>query len=288
MSAHWRYLDSLPTLPNLFVQAALRRKVTGTELPDIGLRCWTSVDAQKLSQYREVCGFSENSLLPPTYPHVLAFNLQMQLMTAKDFPFPLLGLIHLANRIRIHRPLGSLNKVYIGVKAENLKPHDKGATFDLITQVEDSMGLLWEEESTMLCRDVQLEGAVSSDYEPAALPATEVARWRAPAEIGRRYAKVSGDYNPIHLSGPSAKLFGFPKAIAHGMWLKARTLAFLANHLPASNVDISVQFQKPVRLPSEIVLSASAAGSHGQFRLEGAPGLVHMVGSWQPVTEVAE
>lgn len=288
MSAHWRYLDSLPTLPNLFVQAALRRKVTGTELPEIGLRCWTSVDAQKLSQYREVCGFSENSLLPATYPHVLAFNLQMQLMTAKDFPFPLLGLIHLANRIKIHRPLGSVNKVYIGAKAENLQPHEKGATFNLITQVEDSMGLLWEEESTMLCRDVKLEGAVISDYEPASLPVTEVARWRAPAEIGRRYAKVSGDYNPIHLSGPSAKLFGFPKAIAHGMWLEARTLAFLANHLPASNVDISVQFQKPVRLPSEIALSASAAGSHGQFRLEGAPGLVHMVGSWQPVMIIAE
>lgn len=285
MSAHWRYLDSLPTLPNLFVQAALRRKVTGTELPDIGLRCWTSVDPQKLSQYREVCGFSENSLLPPTYPHVLAFNLQMQLMTAKDFPFPLLGLVHLANRIRIHRPLGSVNKVYIGVNAENLQPHDKGATFDLITQVEDSMGLLWEEESTMLCRDVKLEGAANGDYQPADMPMTEVARWRAAAEIGRRYAKVSGDYNPIHLSGPSAKLFGFPKAIAHGMWLKARTLAFLTNHLPASNVDIRVQFQKPVRLPSEIVLSASAAGSHGQFRLEGAPGLVHMVGGWQPVTE---
>ena len=287
MSAHWRYLDSLPTLPNLFVQAAMRRKVTGTELPDIGLRCWTSVDAQKLSQYREVCGFSENSLLPATFLHVLAFNLQMQLMTAKDFPFPLLGLIHLGNRIKIHRPLGSVNKVYIGVKTENLKPHDKGATFSLITQVEDLMGLLWEEESTMLCRDAKLEGAVSTEYEPAPLPVTEVARLQASADIGRRYAKVSGDYNPIHLSGPSAKLFGFPKAIAHGMWLKARTLAFLSNHLPASNVDISVQFQKPVRLPSEIVLSASAAGSHGQFRLEGAPGLVHMVGSWQPVTEVA-
>lgn len=288
MSAHWRYLDSLPTLPNLFVHAALRRKVTGTELPDIGLRCWTSVDAQKLAQYRDVCGFSDNSLLPPTYPHVLAFNLQMQLMTAKDFPFPLLGLIHLGNRIKIHRPLGGISKVYIGVQAGNLQPHAKGATFSLITQVEDSLGLLWEEESTMLCRDVKLEGEASGDFEPAPLPVTEVARWQAPADIGRRYAKVSGDYNPIHLSGPSAKLFGFPQAIAHGMWLKARTLAFLTNHLPASNVDISVQFQKPVRLPSEIVLSASAAGSHGQLRLEGAQELVHMVGSWQPITEIEE
>jgi acyl dehydratase len=282
MSAHWLYLDSLPALPNLFMHAALRRKVTGTQLPELGLRCWTSVDPDKLASYRQVCGFPDSSLLPPTYPHVLAFNLQMQLMTAKDFPFPLLGLIHLANRISIHRPLGGVSKVYVGVHVENLQAHAKGATFSLVTQVEDSLGLLWEEESTMLCRDVHLEGGSHGEFEPAPLPLAEIIRWPATADIGRRYARVSGDYNPIHLSAPSAKLFGFPRAIAHGMWLKARTLAALDDHLPASNIDISVQFHKPVRLPSQVTLSASAAGSHGQLRLEGAEGIVHMLGSWQP------
>jgi acyl dehydratase len=284
MSARWRYLDSLPTLPNLFVQAALRRKVTGSELPDTGLRCWTAVDPVKLAAYRNVCGFSASSVLPPTYLHVLAFNLQMQLMTAKEFPFPLLGLVHLGNRIKVHRPLGGVNKVYIGAQAGNLQPHAKGATFSLFTQVEDGLGVLWEEESTMLCREVKLEGAVALVDELLTTPMTEVTRFQAPADIGRRYAKVSGDYNPIHLSGPSAKMFGFPKAIAHGMWLKARTLALLSNHLPLSNLDIDVQFQKPVRLPSEIILVASSAGSHGQLRLEGPQGLVHMVGSWQPAS----
>jgi acyl dehydratase len=284
MSARWRYLDSLPTLPNLFVQAALRRKVSGSQLPETGLRCWTAVDPVKLAAYRNVCGFSESSVLPPTYLHVLAFNLQMQLMTAKEFPFPILGLVHLGNRIKIHRPLGGVNKVYIGVHAGNLRPHAKGATFSLFTQVEDGLGVLWEEESTMLCRDVNLEGAVSLVDELLTTPMTEVTRFHAPADVGRRYAKVSGDYNPIHLSGPSAKMFGFPKAIAHGMWLKARTLALLSNHLPGSNLEIDVQFQKPVRLPGEIILVASSAGAHGQLRLEGAQGLVHMVGSWQPAS----
>jgi acyl dehydratase len=285
MSAHWLYLDSLPALPKLFVHAALKRKVTGTQLPELGLRCWMSVDPAKLAAYRQVCGYSDSSLLPPTYPHVLAFPLQMQLMTAKDFPFPLLGLIHLANRITVHRPLGGVSKVYIGVHAHNLQPHAKGATFSLVTLVEDSLGLLWEEESTLLCRDVQLQSVAPVDFEPAPLPLTEVSRWQAPAYIGRRYAKVSGDYNPIHLSGPSARLFGFPQAIAHGMWLKARVLAALEDHLPASNVEIDVQFHKPVRLPGEVVLSASAAGSHGQLKLEGMQGLVHMLGTWQPAVE---
>ncbi|GFM68581.1 acyl dehydratase [Pseudomonas cichorii] len=283
MTAHWRYLDSLQTLPNLFMQAALKRKVTGTQLPDLGLRSWMSVDADKLAAYRSVCGFKDDSLLPPTYPHILAFPLQMQLMTSREFPFPLLGLIHIANRIRIHRPLGGISQLYISVQANNLQPHAKGATFSLLTQVEDGLGLLWEEESTMLCKGVKLEGEISGDFEPAPMAMSELARWHASSLIGRQYAKVSGDYNPIHLSAPSARLFGFPRAIAHGMWLKAQTLATLDDHLPASNVEISVQFHKPVRLPADVILSASEAGSHGQLQVEGEQGIVHMTGSWQPL-----
>lgn len=154
MTAHWRYLNSLQPLSNLFIQAALRRKVTGSQLPDLGLRSWIAVDTDKLDAYRKVCGFEESSLLPPTYPHVLAFPLQMQLMTSQEFPFPLLGLIHLANRIRTHRPLGGVSQLYISVQATDLRPHAKGATFTLVTQAEDGMGLLWEEESTMLCTAV--------------------------------------------------------------------------------------------------------------------------------------
>ncbi|EPN56025.1 MaoC-like domain protein, partial [Pseudomonas syringae pv. actinidiae ICMP 19079] len=159
MTAHWRYLNSLQPLSNLFIQAALRRKVTGTQLPDLGLRSWITVDNDKLEAYRKVCGFADSSLLPPTYPHALAFTLQMQLMTSPEFPFPLLGLIHLGNQIRTHRPLGGVSQLYISVQATDLRPHPKGATFTLLTQAEDGMGLLWEEESTLLCTAVHLEDA---------------------------------------------------------------------------------------------------------------------------------
>ena len=49
--------------------------------------------------------------------------------------------------------------------------------------------------------------------------------WRLPGDLGRRYAAVSGDRNPIHLYALTAKAFGFPRQIAHGMWSKARCLA---------------------------------------------------------------
>ena len=283
MSIEWHTLDREPSLPGLYARAATRRKITGTRLPDSGLRCWIDVDGQKLAAYRKVCGFADNSLLPPTYPHILAFALQMQLLTARDFPFPLLGLIHLSNRIRLLRPMGGVNRVRVSVQVQNLQPHAKGATFDLLTTLDDQLGSLWEAQSRMLCRGVKLEGEPLEENLVTNLDMNEVEHWKAPSDIGRQYAKVSGDYNPIHLSAASARLFGFPTAIAHGLWNKARTLAALAGHLPVANVEIAVQFKKPVRLPSEVTLLASAAGSSGDFRLVGAGDLEHMVGHWRPI-----
>nr|WP_314531443.1 MaoC/PaaZ C-terminal domain-containing protein [uncultured Pseudomonas sp.] len=283
MTTDWHTLERDPSLTDLYIRAATRRKVTGTTLPDCGLRSWVDVDAGRLAAYRKVCGFADNALLPPTYPHVLAFALQMQLLTAKEFPFPLLGLIHLSNRIRVLRPMGGVGRVRVSVQVQNLQPHAKGATFDLVTTLDDQIGPLWEAESRMLCRGVKLEGEPVDEVLASTLPLTQVAQWQAPADIGRQYAKVSGDYNPIHLSAASAKLFGFPTAIAHGLWNKARTLAALADHLPAANVEIAVQFMKPVRLPSEVTLLASAAGSSGDFQLLGSGELEHMMGRWSPI-----
>jgi len=283
MITDWHTLNREPSLPGLYARAATRRKITGTTLPDSGLRCWVDVDPKRLAAYRQVCGFADNSLLPPTYPHILAFALQMQLLTAKAFPFPLLGLIHLSNRIRVLRPMGGVHRVRVSVQVQNLQPHAKGATFDLLTTLDDQLGTLWEAQSQMLCRGVKLEGEPVEEVLVPTLTLTQVAQWKAPSDIGRRYAKVSGDYNPIHLSAASAKLFGFPSAIAHGLWNKARTLAALADHLPAANIEIAVQFRKPVRLPSEVALLASAAGSSGDLQLIGAGDLEHMVGHWRPV-----
>jgi len=238
-----------------------------------------------VAAYRKVCGFPDSALLPPTYPHVLAFALQMQLLTGKDFPFPLLGLVHLHNRIRVLRPLGGVSSLRFSVFVENLQAHEKGATFDMITEAEDGLGLIWAERSRMLCRAMKLEAEPIADEPPLPLPQSELTRWYADTDIGRRYAKVCGDYNPIHLSALSARLFGFPQAIAHGMWSKAMALAALRGHLPLSGYEVEVGFQKPVRLPSEVVLHSSAVAPDGQFRLLGHGALEHMVGSWRTLHE---
>lgn len=284
MTRQWQDLHSPDSSASLYLRALSKRKISGDQLPTSGLRCRLRVQPDNLAAYRRLCHFTDNGRLPATYPHVMAFTLQLQLLTAADFPFPLLGLVHLHNSIEVLRPLGGIDGLHFAVYADNLQPHPKGGTFDLITEAEDGLGLLWRETSRMLVRGLKLEAAASEPVE--AEPASELAevtRWYADSDIGRRYAKVCGDYNPIHLSAPTAKLFGFPKAIAHGMWSKAMAMAALSGHLPAAGYVFEVDFLKPVRLPSEVVLSASAAGAQGELRLDGHADLLHMLGRWQPI-----
>lgn len=284
MAIDWLDLDTPPALPGLFLRAALRRKVTGRQLPNIGLRCRVEVEPQHLARYRQVCAVENSPYLPPVYPHVLAFGLQMKLLTDRRFPFPLLGLVHLENRIRVLRPLGGLGPFQISVQVTDLQPHDKGATFSLITRLEDQLGLLWEGDSRILCRALRLEWQAPLRAEQSPLELTPLADWGAPADTGRRYARVAGDYNPIHLYAATARLFGFPRAIAHGLWNKARSLAALQAHLPPAGYAVEVRFQKPVLLPTHVALQASEPGANGQFSLIGEGDTPHMAGSWQPLT----
>jgi acyl dehydratase len=283
MPSQWRDLPNPPALPGLFLRAALRRGVRGKQLPELGLRCEMSVEPKHLARYRQVCGIADSAYLPPAYPHILAFPLQMQLLTEKAFPLPLLGLVHIENRIRVLRPLGGLGPFTVSVHLGELQPHSKGAVFSLITRLQDQLGLLWEGESRMLCQALKLPGVAEHQPAAGAMPLLEVAQWDAPADTGRRYARVAGDYNPIHLFAATAKLFGFPRAIAHGLWHKARALSELSAHLPAAGYELAVRFQKPLLLPGAATLLASVPASSGQLSLQGRDGSVHMSGSWQAI-----
>lgn len=283
MNRSWLDLHAPQGRSGLYLKALGKRAISGRQLPDRGLRCFLRVDPKNLAQYRNLCRFSDDGRLPPTYPHVMAFNLQLQLLTAADFPFPLLGLVHLYNEIEVRRPLGAIEGLRFAVYADNLQAHAKGGTFDLITEAQDGLGLLWRETSRMLVKGLKLDApqAASAAF-PTRQDLPEVTRWYADADIGRRYARVCGDYNPIHLSAASARLFGFPKAIAHGLWSKAMALAKLRGHLPVAGYAFAVDFHKPVLLPSQVVLAASAAGPQGQLILsaQGAD-LLHMTGHWR-------
>jgi acyl dehydratase len=229
----------------------------GGEIPEIELELVNvKADPQAVAAYARVCGFTLRDQVPPTYPHLLAFPLHMALMADGRFPFGAVGLVHVENRIEQHRPLGLGEELTLRARPTALLPHPKGQTFTIVTEAKTAGGeLAWEGVSTFLRRGKGDPGAVAPGMRgelhksEGELPAS--AEWRLGGDLGRRYAAVSGDRNPIHMHAITARPLGFPGAIAHGMWTKARCLAALESRLPDA-FAAEVRFRKPILLPARV------------------------------------
>ena len=243
---------ALPSVPGLGSLPGIRRH--GSELPDLALtRHDVLIDVDHAAAYAEVCGFPRKDTVPLAYPHLLAFGLHMAIMTDSAFPFPTIGTVHLENTITQHRPVAVTERLQVTARATNLRPHTKGRVFDMLTAVHSAGELVWEETSTFLRRGQGNDDAPAGATFPEAPPTGTV--WRLPGDLGRRYAGVSGDHNPIHLYPLTAKALGFPRQIAHGMWTMARCVAALENRLPDA-VEVSVAFKKPVLLPGSVAFGS--------------------------------
>ncbi|BBC35726.1 hypothetical protein SGFS_070200 [Streptomyces graminofaciens] len=288
------------------------------------------IDLARLAAYERVCGFpTGEDAVPVTYPHVLGFPLAMRIMAARDFPLPLLGLVHTSIEITRRRQLAATGEYELTVYVDELAPHRRGTEATVVTEVRDGGGVAWESRSTYLARhrtdgtqavDARSDGARSdgarsdgarsdgarsdgarsdgarsggtrgggtrggggerSRAERKPLP--PVAEWRLGEDVGRRYGTVSGDRNPIHLHPLAARLFGFPRAIAHGMWTVARCLA---EHGTPAAVLVRAEFRAPVPLPSTVTYGEDGTVGGG-FELRGGPPggqRVHVTGHVHPL-----
>jgi acyl dehydratase len=290
-----RRLGSSPRTLALYARAAARAlpgAARGADMPDLELVLdGVEVDAARLAAYAKVCGFALRDELPATYPHVLAFPLQMALMNDERFPFAAVGLVHVSNRIEQHRPLRLGEPLELYVRATAIEPHRRGRAFSILSEVRVGTEPVWLGASTMLRRgggsgEREGGGAGEGGRDGAAAGAPEppaAATWRLPGDLGRRYAAVSGDRNPIHLYGATAKLLGFPRAIAHGMWTKARCLAALEPRLPAA-FAVDVEFRRPILLPASVTFGSveSEAGAVRFAVRDAARGTPHLDGVVHP------
>ena len=279
-------LESAPSMAKLLARAALTARGRGAGLPEDRLaRTGVQVDPAELAAYDRVCRFPLTDILPATYPHLLTFPLQVALMSDRSFPVALPGLVHVRNRIDVLRPIGADEALDLEVWAERFAAHRSGATVDLCATASVDGDEVWRSRSTYLARGATApEGAAEADLEVAVGDLERVAAtWRIPDDAGRRYAKVSGDVNPIHLSGLTAKAFGFKRAIAHGMWVEARVLGALSGRLPDA-LTVDVAFRKPLFLPSTVTLSTAQADGGWDVAVRNATSATeHLIGTIRPL-----
>ena len=269
-------LPAVPGLGGLYARGAastgrlaLARR-TGSapvELPATAYRVrGVRASLDHLAAYQRLVGEEASDTLPPGLVHVLGFPLAIALMARTDFPLPMLGMVHLANLVEQRRAIGYDETLDVTASADRLRPHRTGTQVDLVVEAAVDDEVVWRGVSTYLAKGVHLpsderasdehasDEHASDDERAPFEPPLPTGQWRLAADTGRRYAAVSGDRNPIHLSPLTAKAFGFPRTIAHGMYTAARLLADAGRRRGDAFVW-SVDFVKPVLLPATVATS---------------------------------
>jgi len=252
---------ALPSIPLVNQLPGIRK--TGGDPSALREERVAAVEADRVRAYARVCGFPMKDVAPLPYPHLLAFPLHMAIMTSPRFPYPAMGGVHITNSITSRRPVALGETLHLAVHTSAPRSHPKGTLIDFRAAATADGEVVWESTSTYLLRGgprVVSTGSASgaeptadaggSSRGPREIPPGRVS-WQLPGDLGRRYAAVSGDHNPIHLYPLTAKALGFPRQIVHGMWSLARCVAALENRLPDA-VIVEAAFKKPIFLPGSV------------------------------------
>ncbi len=272
-------LPGVPALPGLYRQAlglaARRRMLRAAVAPAVpavqhradGVR----VDLGALTRFQQLLGSAARDAVPSAYVHTLAFPVAMSVLARPDFPLPLLGMVHLSNEVYQERPIDAAETLDVVAWAEHLRPHAAGTQVDVVIELRMGAELVWTGRSVYLARGVRLDSAGSDgrrdEDRPSFAVPTPTGVWRLGADTGRRYAAVSGDWNPIHLSGLTAKALGMTTAIAHGMYLAAR-MVDQAVPAPSGALQWRIDFATPVLLPGSVTTSFTRAGDESGRRTD--------------------
>jgi acyl dehydratase len=286
-------LGSVPPLAGLYRDAALgevrrraglvgaARRNPGGQGPAAAL----PPVRHRLTAFQHLIGQAARDAVPSAHVHTLAFPVAMSLMSRPDFPLPLLGMVHLSNTVAQTRALRADERFEAAASAGNLLPHRSGTSVEIVTEVSVEGERIWTGRSVYLARGVRSgtgtdTGAGTGDgpgngsrapqaqepqaqepqaQEPQAPRAAfaapvPTARWSLGADTGRKYAAVSGDWNPIHLSALSARALGMKRPVAHGMYLAARLVEHVEPAAPEA-LEWGIEFISPVLLPGTLALS---------------------------------
>lgn len=253
----------------------------GDRLPDRTLIVDdVAIDRSNVAAYAAITGLRYGDTVPLTYPFVLTYPTVMELVTGFDFPFAAVGAVHMKNVITRYRPIAVTDTVGISARADNLREHRRGLLVDIVSQVSVGNEPAWDQVTTFLHQQHTSLSDIPRPDPPKApkLPPPNAILRITPQRI-RRYASIGADHNPIHTSLLGAKLFGFPKPIAHGMFSAAAVLSNVEGHLPDS-VSYTVKFGKPVFLPASLSLYVDRVEQGWNIALrDTAKGYPHLTGA---------
>lgn len=248
-----------------------------------------TIAADWLAAYRACVGLPAESSarLPPLALQIAAAPLHLAILADPQFPFKALGLVHVMQSVVQTEPVGPREPITLRAYTTLAQRVHRGTQFGLVTEGLVNGKIVWRGETTALAKDTARtpdSSGPSRSGNPSDASATE-REWKQlaivniPEPLGRRYAAITGDLNPIHQHALLARPFGFPRAIIHGTWTLARGLAAVALPQTASYA-LNAQFRKPVSLPSTIAISACSNTLGAALKITDPTGAVTHVSAY--------
>ncbi len=274
--------DALP--PSLPAYARLltgRRRYDGTALPEISASVASAaMPAARLSAYRGLVHAPDDGHLPVFVPQLLAAPLHLRLLADPAFPFPALGLVHLTNRIVLHTAIDARAKLGLNAWVADIREHRLGHAISLKTEATMDGAVVWSADTVALSRSGTPRTERTSKPPRPAPDLADAIEVEVPESMGRAYAKVAGDLNPIHQRAWMARLFGMRRAIVHGTWTAARAISSFWPEDATEPGERTVRFRAPVFLPSRVrmgrdgdaLVVVDAESGKEQVRVERALG----------------
>jgi acyl dehydratase len=246
------------------------------------------IEPRNVARYASVCAFDasdvRNGYVPVTYPHVLSMPLHLKIMGHAAFPLRPMGLIHIANTIAQPRALEAGMTVNLVVAARNYRKTDAGLAFDMVTDLMRAGQTIWRETCVFMSRwpeSVQRTGGRPPRPPKAPKDSQVLTELEVDQNRAWNYARVSGDFNPIHLNDRAARFFGLRGAISHGMWSLARSLAERPTDAAPSDARLETQFLTPVQLPAHVNIKQWVEdGQQKRAMCDVRTGRVHMYMYW--------
>ncbi|KQQ97283.1 MaoC/PaaZ C-terminal domain-containing protein [Massilia sp. Leaf139] len=274
--------DPAPPLPPLGLALVLRMLTKRAGPPPDGpvapLRSrftLSGLDQAHVARYSAALGFGPGAV-PLTYWYLPVQRAHMATMLGEGFPYRLAGIVHVENELVAHAPVAHLAApaaapIVLATRIDILPPTASGAVYCSLETVGTAHGApVFTCTSKYLAVRGRRTGK-GKGTRPAAEQGAVIDSWTPGPASGRDYARVSGDWNPIHLTRWSARLMGLPAPIIHGMHSLARTCAALEQVHGRAVTRLSVRFTAPVPLGEAAVLTRGEAPDRYVLFCAGRP-----------------